>query len=110
MKAPQRPILPFVHGKCFNYAKNIMKAIQTCLILGLCASTLGAAPAIEKVVKQDGKVQVVQDGKLAPIKEPVSFSNNIKVNTNGLFKVGNGGERKLEEGQVLTAEGMLYSP
>src|SRR5262245_3320561 len=87
-----------------------MNAIQTCLIFGLCTSTLVAAPAVEKVVKQGGQVQVVQDGKLAPMTEPVSFSNNIKVDTNGVFSVANGKERKLEEGQTLTAEGMLYSP
>ena len=87
-----------------------MNAIQTCLIFGLFTSTQVAALAAEKVVKQGGQVQVVEGGKLAPMKEAVSFSNNIKVDTNGVFTVANGKERKLEEGQALTAEGMLYSP
>jgi|SRR5262245_1947768 len=87
-----------------------MNAIQTCLIFGLFTSTVVAALAVEKVVKQAGQVQIVEGGKLAPMKEAVSFSNNIKVDTNGVFTVANGKERKLEEGQALTAEGMLYSP
>jgi len=76
------------------------------LILGLAVSVL--AQGVEKVVNQDGKVQAQVGGSLVPMKAAVAFPGGILINTNGNFKVGSGTERKLENGQAITPDGMLH--
>jgi hypothetical protein len=78
------------------------------LILGFAASLL--AQGVEKVVNQDGKVQAQVGGNLVPMKAAVAFPGGILINTNGTFKVNNGTERKLENGQSITPDGMLHKP
>src|SRR6185503_4490381 len=78
------------------------------LLFGCVMSVL--AQGVEKVVNQDGKVQAQVSGSLAPMKAAVAFPGGIVVNTNGTFKVGSGVERKLENGQSITADGMLHKP
>jgi hypothetical protein len=78
------------------------------LILGFAASLL--AQGVEKVVNQDGKVQAQVGGSLVPMKAAVAFPGGILINTNGTFKVNNGTERKLENGQSITPDGMLHKP
>jgi len=78
------------------------------LILGFAASLL--AQGVEKVVNQDGKVQAQVGGNLLPMKAAVAFPGGILINTNGTFKVNNGTERKLENGQSITPDGMLHKP
>lgn len=87
----------------------IRRVALTTLVFGLSASALLAEGA-EKVVNQDGKIQAQVAGKLQPMNAAVAFPNGVVVNTNGAFKVGQGAERKLENGQAITADGMLHKP
>src|SRR5262245_38073007 len=93
----------------FTYMNAIQRVAFASLFLAFAISSFGQAP--EKVINQDGKIQSVGGGKSQPIKQKVTFSGGIEINTNGVFKVGAGGkERKLENGQAITADGMLQLP
>ena len=88
---------------------NAMRRVPllSSLILGFAVSVL--AQGVEKVVNQDGKVQAQVGDNLVPMKAAVAFPGGILINTNGMFKVGNGGaERKLEKGEAITPDGMLH--
>lgn len=89
-----------------------MNAIQRvafpCVFLAFSVSIF--AEGVEKVLNQGGKVLAEQGGKVAPIKAPVDFAGGIHINTNGGFRVGTGKVRKLENGQAISADGMLHSP
>lgn len=89
-----------------------MKAIQRiavlCVFFSLAASVVGQN--IDSVVSRGGKILIVAGGKEQPIPAPVMFAGNIVVNTNGAFKVAGGKERKLENGQAISSDGMLHLP
>jgi hypothetical protein len=85
---------------------NAKRIALSCLLLGFSLSAFGQ---VEKVVNQDGKMHAQVGGTLQPMKAAVAFPGNIVVNTNGVFKVGSGKERKLEKGQAITADGMLHN-
>ena len=91
-----------------DYMNAIRPIAFTGLILMLAVSTSGQG--VEKVLNRDGKVQAVVGGQPQAMKAPVAFSGGIIVNTNGVFKVGGGKERRLENGQVISADGMLHLP
>lgn len=88
---------------------NAKQIAVSCAVLSLClcASVFGQG-GVEKVLNQDGKVQAQVSGQLQPMKAAVAFPSGIVVNTNGAFKVGQGKERELENGQAITADGMLH--
>jgi len=62
------------------------------------------------VLNQDGELQTQVDGAIQPMKADVNFAGGIVVRTNGVFQVGKGKERKLEKGQAIMFDGMLYKP
>lgn len=86
----------------------IHRVVLSCVFLAFSVSIYGQG--IEKVLNRDGKVQVLVGGTAQPIKAPVTFAGGIQINTNGIFKVGGGKERKLENGQAITPDGMLHLP
>ena len=88
---------------------KINRIALSSVILSLCLSVFGQG-GVEKVVNQDGKVQAIVSGKPQPMKAAVAFPGGIIVNTNGVFKVAGGKERKLEPGQSITPDGMLQKP
>ena len=49
-------------------------------------------------------------GQLTPLTEEMTMPGGIKVFTNGTFRVNEGKERVLKEGQVLRADGYLLNP
>ncbi len=71
--------------------------------------SVAAGAEIDKVLKKDGKVLMVQDGKTGPLNQNVSFASDVKVTTNGFITIANGKERELKEGQILTKDGLLYN-
>jgi hypothetical protein len=71
---------------------------------------LAQQAAVERVMLQEGKMMVVQGGATNLLEKEISLPNEIKVMTNATFQVNGGKERKLSEGQVLGADGMLTSP
>ena len=79
------------------------------LALNACAAA-AAEESVDRVTFKDGKVMVVQDGESSPLKKQLLLSQQIKVNTNGTFRVNNGKPRDFKEGQVLSRDGMLISP
>ena len=65
---------------------------------------------MERVALLQGTMRVVQGGATNLMDKEISLPQEIKVMTNGTFQVKAGKERKLLEGQVLGADGILTSP
>jgi hypothetical protein len=78
-----------------------------CLSLPLSAQPV---PSVERVFAKGGRVCVVANGATNLLEKELTLPNEIKVKTNATFRVKGGKERKLEEGQVLGADGVLTSP
>jgi len=57
-----------------------------------------------------GKVMIAQEGKTVPSKRTVLLPNDIKVMTNGTYRVAGGKVRTLKEGEMIDKEGLLSSP
>jgi len=88
----------------------MIPAVCLCATLISSAAVGGEVPQdIDKVIKKDGKVLMVQGSKTGPLSQNVTFPNQLKITTNGVFVVGNGKERELKEGQTLTKDGLLYN-
>ena len=69
------------------------------------------ARPVKSVQFKDGRTLAVRDGgKPEVITNEVSMAGAIQVNTNGVFTVAKGRERRLTEGQVLADDGNLTSP
>ena len=94
-----------------NTRRNILIA-NLSVVIGFSLLTLNARVAaaaeesVDRVTFKDGKVMVVQDGESSPLKKQLLLSQQIKVNTNGTFRVNNGKPREFKEGQVLSRDGM----
>ena len=66
--------------------------------------------AAERAMLREGKMMVLQAGTTKKMEKNVLLPHDIKVTTNATFRVNNGKERHLKEGQVLDSDGMLTSP
>ena len=62
---------------------------------------------VERVSLKDGKLTIVRDGKSMPLETNITLVGDIKVTTNGTFTVKAGKERRLQEGQILRADGTI---
>jgi hypothetical protein len=69
-----------------------------------------AGEEAEAVTVKDDKVYAVTGERRKALTAELKFPDKVMVNTNGSFTVGNGKERKLEEGQMLRRDGWLVSP
>ena len=69
-----------------------------------------AERAVDRVEFRAGKVMIIQEAKLVPAEQNLVMPNNIKVTTNGTYRVNGGKVRTLKEGQVIDKDGMLSSP
>jgi uncharacterized protein YwbE len=78
------------------------------LVVGL-GLTLPALAEVQSVFCKEGKFWVVTDGATSEIASEVKLPHEVIVNTNGMFIVDKGKERKLEEGQRIGRDGMLLS-
>jgi hypothetical protein len=96
-----------------------MKTRQICL--GLClafcwlllagaGAQTASSPPVERVLKKEGKMLVAQNGQNTEMKEGILLPDDIKVMTNGTFRVQGGKVRTLEEGQSISSDGWLASP
>lgn len=97
----------------FALRLNFQRLVSAGVLAGLCSFSARAAdpkPAVEQVLFKDGRVLVTQNGKSVAAGEPVQLPGAITVATNGTFTVGNSSVRRLREGQILGADGMLASP
>src|SRR5258708_1825969 len=66
--------------------------------------------SVDRVALKNGAVLAMRDGVYLPLTNEVAMPHAIKVMTNGTFRVHDGKERRLTEGQVLAADGILTSP
>ena len=86
-----------------------MRRIALSLLLaGFCLPVFGQD--VQMVINQDGQMLTQIGDDLWAMTAPVAFPRGIVINTNGAFRVGPGKERKLDKGQAITADGMLYKP
>jgi len=79
-------------------------------IVGTCALTfvlLAQEVTYDSVVAKDGKSYGRKSNVDTELTNTVTFTGSIVINTNGTFKVGEGRERTLIPGQVLTSDGRL---
>ena len=81
--------------------------LLSCLCAGFCLSAFGQDLM---VLNYEGEMQIQVGDELQPMTSTVTFPRDIVIKTNGTFKVGQGKQRKLEQGQALMADGMLYKP
>ena len=82
--------------------------VLSCLLAGVCLAVSGQG--VQMVLNQDGDMVTQVGDDLQFMKAAVTFPGGIVVKTNGVFRVGQGKERKLEKGQAIMADGMLYKP
>jgi len=86
----------------------------TCILflVGAGALSLQAQPdnTADGVTVKDGKMFCLQGDQLVLLTEDLIFPFNVKVSTNGTFKVANGKERRLGPGQVIRRDGWLLNP
>jgi len=77
----------------------------------VCAFSLQAQTdnSVDGVTVKGGDVYGMRGGQLEVLTDDLKLPFDVEVNTNGTFKVGNGRERKLEEGQVLRRDGWLLN-
>src|ERR1051325_397033 len=66
--------------------------------------------SVDRVEFKEGKVRITKEGKLVVAEQNLALPNNIKVTTNGTYRVNGGKVRTLKEGQVIDKDGMLSSP
>jgi len=78
------------------------------LLAGFCLPVFGQE--VQMVINQDGQMLTQVGDDLWSMTAPVAFPGGIVINTNGAFRVAQGKERKLDKGQAITVDGMLYKP
>lgn len=81
--------------------------IMALVALGLFPLPASAADSVEGVTIKDGKIYSLKGDQQALLAENLKFADKIEVSTNGTFKVDDGKERKLGEGQILRSDGWL---
>jgi hypothetical protein len=64
-------------------------------------------PAPERVTVRDGKLLMLLQGQWESVGKAIRLSEEVRVLTNQTFVVGEGKERKIEEGQTLGNDGYL---
>jgi len=84
-----------------------LSALATVLF---CACLPAQSASVDRVVFKDSAVWAVKEGNSVIITNEVTLPRDIKVMTNGTYRVKSGKERPFAEGQVLGADGMLVSP
>lgn len=66
--------------------------------------------SVDSVTVKDKKIYAVRGDQQEVLTENLKFPLNVEITTNGTFKVGDGKERKLAEGQVILRDGWLVNP
>ena len=88
------------------------RIIYILLFAVVCAPALRAqsSDSADGATVKDGKLYSKQGDKLEVLTDNLKFPLDIEVFTNGNFKVADGKERKLLEGQVIRRDGWLLNP
>ncbi len=92
---------------------NRIACVLFCLgfLPAVCAPSLQAQTdtSVDGVTVKGEKVYCIRGEQLEVLTDNLKLPFDVEVNTNGCFKVANGQERKLEEGQVLRSDGWLLN-
>ncbi len=94
---------------------NASRIAAALLWLGLLPAICAAAPAartdntVEAVLVKSEQVFAVRGEQLELLIEPLRLPYEVVVNPNGIFTVGDGKERRLQEGQLLRRDGWIQS-
>ncbi len=78
-----------------------------CWLAGVAAAFADSGSTVERVLKKDGKMWTVQNGQTREMQEETILPGDIKVMTNGTFRVAGGKVRSFQEGQSLSSDGWL---
>ncbi len=101
-------------GALVNPWKNRLRGAVLCVGLGMviCATALFAqsGPAVDGVTVKAGKVYSMRGDELEALTTEIKLPFEVKVDTNGLFKVAGGKERKIAEGQIIRSDGWILNP
>ena len=83
-----------------------------CLLSGICAPSLHAQSdnAADGVTVKNAKIYNIQGDQLVELTDVEKLPFDVEVSTNGTFKVADGKERTLGEGQIIRRDGWLVSP
>lgn len=90
-----------------------MKRILCTLLLIVGSTPLLQAQdssSVDSVTAKSEKIYAVRGDQQAAITDNLKFPNDVEVSTNGTFKVADGKDRKLLEGQIILRDGWLLSP
>src|SRR5262249_2654448 len=68
------------------------------------------AASVDRVTVRDSQLVAFRGAQMVPVKEKFSLPEDITVFTNATYKVKEGRERALEEGQTLRSDGTLLNP
>jgi hypothetical protein len=69
-----------------------------------------AADVVDSVTVKDGKIYSQTGDTQELLADNLTFPGKIEISTNGTFKVADGKDRVLNEGQVLRRDGWLLNP
>lgn len=92
-----------------------MNALRLCTVsAAITASAVLAASAqqaisVDRVTVKDSQLVAFQGAQVVPIKEKFSLPEDITVFTNATYKIKEGRERALKEGQTLRRDGTLLN-
>lgn len=78
--------------------------------LALHAGSVFGANGVDSVTRKGKELLVLKAGRSEPLTQDLDLPHDIKVMTNGFFTVKGGKARELQDGQRLSADGMLASP
>ena len=100
-----------IQARPIRLSMNRSSCLNVCLVLllAICAFSLRAKAdsAIDGATIKGTQAYGIRGEQLDELKEVVKFPFEIEVNTNGIFKVAGGKERKLGEGQIIRRDGWI---
>ena len=94
---------------------NLNRIVRALFCLGFLAAVWTPSlqaqtdKSVDGVTVKNETVYAMHGAQLDALTDNLKLPCDVEVNTNGYFKVGNGHERKLEEGQVLRSDGWLLN-
>jgi len=98
-----------IHRREWNRIASALFCLGFLSVVGAFSLPAQTESPADAVTVKDANVYSMQGGQLEVLADNLKFPGDIVVNTNGSFKVGNGQERKLEEGQILRRDGWLLN-
>jgi len=89
---------------------NKIICLASLIFSGALALQAQTSDSVDSVTVKDKKIYAVRGDQQEVLTDNLKFPLNVEITTNGTFKVGDGKERKLAEGQVILRDGWLVSP